>query len=159
MMNRDTLEADYVIVGAGATGLAFADTLLTDTAATMIIVDRRARAGGHWNDAYPFVRLNGPSAYYGVDSMALGLDRIDEAGLNRGLHELASGAQISAYFDAVLQERLLASGRVRHLPLHDFALDGVATSLVTGRRTQLVARRRWVDATRADTQVPATHGP
>lgn len=31
--------------------------------------------------------------------------------------------------------------------------------LVSGRRRQLVARRRWVDATLDDAQVPATHGP
>lgn len=31
MSNETTLEADYVIIGAGAVGLAFADTLLTET--------------------------------------------------------------------------------------------------------------------------------
>ena len=56
-MTDRTLEADYLIVGAGAVGMAFADTLLTDSDATMIIVDRRHKPGGHWNDAYPFVRL------------------------------------------------------------------------------------------------------
>ena len=49
------------------------------------MVDRRPAVGGHWLDAYPFVRLHIPSAYYGVNSLPLGEDRIDEAGENAGL--------------------------------------------------------------------------
>ena len=154
-----TLEADYVIIGAGAIGLAFADTLLTETASTMIVVDRRASPGGHWNDAYPFVTLHGASASYGVESMVLHSDHIETTGLNRGLYALPGKAEILAYYERLLHERLLASGRMRYLPLHDCASDGSATSLVNGQRVQLVARRRWIDATLADTQVPATHGP
>jgi hypothetical protein len=158
-MSEHTLEADYVIVGAGAVGMAMADTLAAETSATVVIVDRRARPGGHWNDAYPFVRLHGPSVTYGVNSMPLGSGRIDAVGLNAGLNELASGAEICAYYDRVMLEHLLPSGRVTWLPLHDVGEDGVAVSLVNGQRRRLVARRRWVDATQADTQVPATHGP
>ena len=158
-MNPDPLTADYVVVGAGAVGMALADTLVTESKASVVLVDRRAHPGGHWNDAYPFVRLHGPSAIYGVNSMPLGSGRVDETGLNEGLHELASGAEIRDYYQRVLHERLLASGRVRWLPLHDVDPQGVAVSLVNGDRQPLVARQRWVDATRADTQVPATHGP
>lgn len=154
-----TLEADYVITGAGTTALAFADTLLTETTATMVIVDRRAKPGGHWLDAYPFVRLHGAAAVYGVNSLPLGLGAVDSVGLNQGLNELASGAEICAYFDRLMQQRLLPSGRVVYLSRHEIGADGVATSLVGGRRTQLRARRKWVDAARADSQVPATHGP
>ena len=158
-MNPSPLTADYVVVGAGAVGMALADTLVAESEASVILVDRRAHPGGHWNDAYPFVRLHGPSAIYGVNSMPLGSGRVDESGLNQGLHELASGAEILDYYQRVLHERLLASGRVRWLPLHDVDPQDMAVSLVTGERQQLVARQRWVDATRADTQVPATHGP
>jgi hypothetical protein len=56
-------------------------------------------------------------------------------------------------------EQLLASGRVTYLPMHDLDADGVATSLRDGRRLRLLARRRWVDATQAETQVPTTHPP
>lgn len=159
-MNTDTmLAADYVIIGAGAIGLAFADTLLAETAATMIVVDRRASPGGHWNDAYPFVTLHGASVSYGVESMVLHGDRIETTGINRGLYVLPGKAEILAYYERLLHERLLPSGRVRYLPLHECAGDGSATSLVGGQRVQLAARRRWIDATLADTQVPATHGP
>ena len=61
------LETDYLVVGAGASGMAFVDSLLTNSDAEVVLVDRRHRAGGHWLDAYPFVRLHQPSAYYGVN--------------------------------------------------------------------------------------------
>jgi hypothetical protein len=158
-MTERTLEADYVIAGAGAVAMAFADTLLTDSDATMILVDRRHKPGGHWNDAYPFVRLHGPSANYGVNSRPLGSGCIDRTGLNQGLYELASGAEICAYFDQVMQQRLLPSGRVTYLALSDFGDDGVVTSRVSGARSRVRARRKIVDATFAGTRVPATHPP
>ncbi|MDO9436714.1 NAD(P)-binding protein [Hydrogenophaga sp.] len=157
-MSETIREVDYVIVGAGAVGMAMADTLTAETSATVAIVDRRAKPGGHWNDAYPFVRLHGPSATYGVNSLPLGRGQIDTKGLNAGLNELASGAEICAYYDHVMQQ-LLTSGRVSWLPMHDVDETGMATSLVNGQRVRLVARRRWVDATQADTRVPVTHGP
>ena len=80
------LETDYLIVGSGAVGMAFADTLLTETEATIIIVDRYAKPGGHWNVAYPFVTLHQPSQFYGVSSKELSKGRKDEVGLNRGLY-------------------------------------------------------------------------
>ena len=157
-MTERALEADYVIVGAGAVAMAFADTLLTDTEASIIMVDRRHQPGGHWNDSYPFVRLHGPSINYGVNSRPLGTGRIDEIGLNKGLHELASGHEICAYFDQVMRQRVLPSGRVTYLPLSNYD-DGVVTSLATGERTALKARKKTVDITLADTRVPSTHAP
>ena len=76
---------DYLIIGSGAVGMTFADQLLTDTNANIVIVDRHHMPGGHWNDAYSFVRLHQPSAFYGVGSSQLGSNRIDVSGLNRGL--------------------------------------------------------------------------
>ena len=66
-MKTITLETDYLIVGAGAMGMAFADTLLAQTSARIVMVDRRYQPGGHWNDAYSFVRLHQPSYFYGVN--------------------------------------------------------------------------------------------
>ena len=65
------LTTDYLIIGSGAAGMSFADQLLTETNANIVIVDRHHLPGGHWNDAYPFVRLHGPSAFYGVGSRQL----------------------------------------------------------------------------------------
>lgn len=66
-MRADLVETDYLIIGAGAVGLAFADTLLAETDAHITIVDRRGKPGGHWNDAYAFVTLHQPSSFYGVN--------------------------------------------------------------------------------------------
>ena len=74
------VDTDYLVVGAGATGLAFVDTLVAEAAVEVTVVDRQAAPGGHWLHAYPFVRLHTPSAYYGVNSLALGEERIEEVG-------------------------------------------------------------------------------
>lgn len=153
------LEADYLIVGAGAMGLAFADVLASNSRATAIIVDRHDQPGGHWNDAYPFVRLHSASANYGVNSTPLGAERIDHTGLNRGFFEHASAAELLAYFDRVMRERLLASGRVRYFPMCDYRGDGRFVSLVTGVEQRVTVRRKVVDATFTDTATPSRTPP
>jgi len=55
-----TIETDCLVVGAGATGMAFTDALVADLDAQVVLIDRRHSPGGHWNDAYPFVRLHQP---------------------------------------------------------------------------------------------------
>ena len=91
-----TVSTDYLVVGAGATGLAFADALADEADVEVTLIDRRGGPGGHWLDAYPFVRLHTPSAYYGVSSLALGEDRIDEDGENAGYYERATTAAMTA---------------------------------------------------------------
>ena len=98
------LETDYLIIGSGAVGMAFADTLLSETDANIIIIDRFAKPGGHWNVAYPFVTLHQPSQFYGVNSKELSNGRLDEVGLNKGLLSLASGAEVRTYFEEVMQD-------------------------------------------------------
>jgi hypothetical protein len=157
-------DTDYLVIGAGATGLAFADTLLHESDAHITLVDRQALPGGHWNDAYPFVALHQPSAFYGVNSLALGSHRKDSVGHNAGMYELAGGAEVCSYFQQVMQHQLLPSGRVRYLPLHEFEGlqdDGQArlTSRLTGARTNVVVRRKLVDAAHFQPGIPATTPP
>jgi len=67
------LLCDYLLVGAGATSMAFLDELVhASSDLTVVVCDRRARPGGHWTDAYDFVRLHQPAAFYGVNSRELG---------------------------------------------------------------------------------------
>ncbi|MFT3957195.1 MAG: hypothetical protein QM722_23295 [Piscinibacter sp.] len=157
------LQTDYLIAGAGAVGLAFADTLLAETDADIVIVDRHGLPGGHWNDAYPFVGLHQPSVFYGVANVPLGSERIDSGGLNDGFLELASGAEVSAYFQRVMHERLLASGRVRYFPLSEWEPGAAGgprfRSLLSGTTTTVTVRKRWVDGTYYGTSVPSTHRP
>jgi hypothetical protein len=157
-----TIDTDYLIVGAGAAGLAFADALIAESDADVVIVDRRDRPGGHWNDAYPFVRLHQPSAYYGVNSLPLGGDSIDQDGPNAGWYGRATGAEICDYFQRVL-EQLLASGRVRFFGECDYAGDWSSehrlVSRPTGESSTVSVRRRVVDATYLSPAVPSTHTP
>jgi hypothetical protein len=156
-------ETDYLVIGAGAAGLAFADTLLQESDAHITLVDRHALPGGHWNEAYPFVTLHQPSAFYGVNSRPLGSGRKDDRGPNAGLYELAGGAEICSYFQQLVQHQLLPSGRVRYLPLTQFngLHDGQATlvSLLTGAPSTVQVRRKWVDASFFSPDVPATTAP
>ena len=153
------MNTDYLVVGAGATGLAFADALLSETEATITLVDRRAEPGGHWNDAYPFVRLHQPSEFYGVNSAQLGNGRITASGFNAGMHEMATGLEVRDYFHDVARTRLAASGRVHFLAATNYLGDGVVQSMTTGVRTQVDVRRKIVDASLISPAIPATHKP
>jgi hypothetical protein len=153
-------ETDYLIVGAGAVGMNCADVLLDETDADLLIVDRHSAAGGHWNDAYSFVRLHQPSVYYGVPSRMLGSNQIDRSGSNKGYYELPSGAEVSAYFEQVMHERLLASGRVRFLPLREFDEDRSSLrALLSGEEELVKVNRKIIDTTYFGTTVPSCHRP
>ena len=154
-----TAETDYLIVGPGAVGLAFADTLLAETDAHLTIVDREVAPGGHWNHTYPFVALHQPSMIYGVNSVPLGTGAKDLMGHNAGLYELASGAEVRAYFDQVIRRHLLPSGRVAYHPLSDYAGDETFISLTSGAQTRVKVRRKTVVATYMEASVPALHKP
>ncbi len=157
-MTRTPIDVDYLIIGGGAVGMAFADSLLTESDATMAIVDKHHRPGGHWNDAYPFVRLHQPSSSYGVNSRALGSGAKDELGHNKGMYELASGQEVLSHFDATMQQRFLPSGRVHFFPMSQADSDGTVTSLLSGETTT-IRPRKVVDATHSKMAVPSTHTP
>jgi len=149
---------DYLVVGAGAMGMAFVDTLLSETDATVAMVDRCHQPGGHWTVAYPYVRLHQPSSFYGVSSTELGSGRVDQVGWNKGLSELASAGEVCAYFDQVMQQRFLPSGRVAYHPRSEYEGDGRFRSLVTGERFEVRARK-VVDATYMNVVVPSMRPP
>jgi hypothetical protein len=154
------MSTDYLVVGAGACGLAFADALIAETDAEVTVIDRREAPGGHWQDAYPFVRLHSPSAYYGVNSLALGDDRIDEVGKNAGYYERATGEEVSAYF-AEVARRLTGTGQVRFLTGYEHlgaGSDGEEIrDLSSGDLHALAVRRKIVDARYQEGSIPATH--
>jgi hypothetical protein len=153
------LETDYLVVGSGAVGMAFADILLTETDAKIIIVDRFAKPGGHWNSAYPFVTLHQPSAFYGVSSRELSKGVKDEIGWNKGLNDLASGAEVMAYFDDVMRHQFLPTGRVQYFPMCDYQGNGKFVSKMSGEEFQVKVNKKTVDATYLKTTVPSTHTP
>lgn len=153
------METDYLIIGAGAVGMAFADTLLDESDAHITIVDRRSAPGGHWNDAYSFVGLHQPSAFYGVSSTELG-DRCKDAhGPNAGMFALASGPEINAYYDRVMRRKFLPSGRVNYLPASEHLGAGRIVNLLSGRHADVAVRRKIVDASLMSPTIPVNHTP
>lgn len=153
-----TLEADYLVIGAGAMGMAFVDTLISETDATVVLVDRNDQPGGHWISAYPFVRLHQPSAYYGVNSRRLGSDSIDSGGWNEGFYELAGGSEVCAYYDQVMRQHLLPSGRVSYFPMSDYLGDNRFRTL-GGDEYRVEVGRRVVDATYLNVVAPSMRPP
>jgi hypothetical protein len=143
--------------------MAFVDTLIAESDVDVVIVDRRHRPGGHWLDAYPFVRLHQPSAYYGVSSRPLGGDRIDESGPNAGFYERATAAEICSYYSDVFERVFLPSGRVRFLAMSDYRGEDAeghhVVSLLSGAETTITVRRRLVDATYVESSIPSRHTP
>ncbi len=157
-----SLETDYLVVGAGAMGMAFTDALIDHADVHVTLVDRRNAAGGHWLDAYPFVQLHQASLFYGVASTVLGNGAVQLSGPEAGLQERARQSEIQAYYDDILHSRFLGSGRVTFLGGSDYHADGsshLVTSRVSGETVEVDVRRRVVDATYLSPTIPATTPP
>lgn len=151
---EQVLDTDYLVVGAGAAGM-----LLAHSDATVTIVDRRHAPGGHWIDAYPYVRLHQPSTFYGVSSVPLGQDARDESGTNAGYYELAGADEIRAYYAQVMQRHFLPSGRVRYFPGSDYLGDSRFISRLAHKSTRVRVRRKLIDTTYVEGSIPATSAP
>jgi hypothetical protein len=157
-----SMDTDYLVIGAGAMGMAFTDALIDHADVHVTMVDRRDTAGGHWHDAYPFVQLHQASLFYGVASTVLGTGAVQQTGPESGLQERARRSEIAAYYDDVLRRRFVGSGRVTFLGASEHrAEDGIhlLTDRVTGETTRVEVRRRVVDATYLAPTIPATTPP
>lgn len=139
------VEADYLVVGAGAAGMAFVDALTEHADVRVALVDRRHGPGGHWLEAYPFVRLHQASAFYGVASTLLGGTGLQTTGPEKGLHERASQPQITDYYARVL-EPMVSSGTVEFFPNCEYLGERSFVSRVCGERFEVGPQCRIVDA-------------
>ncbi len=156
------METDYLVVGAGAMGMAFTDALIDHADVHVTLVDRRHAAGGHWQDAYPFVQLHQASLFYGVASTVLGDGAVQQAGPESGLQERARRSEIQHYYDSVLFRRFIGSGRVTFLGGSEYVSDGEShfvTSRVSGETTSVDVRRRVVDAAYLAPTIPSMTPP
>ena len=158
----DIVDSDYLIVGSGAVGMAFADVLFHETSARLLVADRHHGPGGHWNDAYPFVRLHQPSAFYGVNSRPLGSEARDATRLNLGMCNRATGAELVSYYEQLMQI-FLASGRVQYLPMcnyvGDYQTEHAVQSLLSGEVRRFSVQKKIIDTSYLNTSVPSTHPP
>jgi hypothetical protein len=151
------VDADYLVVGAGAMGMAFVDALTAAADVSVAIVDRRHGPGGHWLDAYGFVRLHQASAFYGVASTLLGGGRVQTEGPERGLHERASAAEVCDYYAGVLA-RLSSTGQVVFHGRSEYLGDRRFVSLLSGTRFH-APDARVVDARYLSPEIPALTPP
>ena len=128
----------YLVIGAGAAGLSFIDSLLTfDATATVILVDRNSQPGGHWTSAYNFARLHQTSCNYGVNSLPLS-NNIDSRGNELfSVGDLASGQEILDYYAAVV-EQFRECGRVRIYFNCEYSKDDKNNHMVTNVDTNVV---------------------
>jgi hypothetical protein len=153
------VDVDYLVVGAGAMGMGFVDVLIDHADVRVALVDRRDGVGGHWRHAYPFVRLHQSSTFYGVASRVLGGGRRQTTGPEAGLHERADQATICAYYEQVLAERMIGSGRVEFFPGCDYVGGRAFVALASGERFEVPERCRVVDARYLAPDIPAETPP
>jgi hypothetical protein len=121
------------------------------------LVDRRHGVGGHWLEAYPFVRLHQASAFYGVASTLLGGGQLQQRGPEEGLQERATQAEICSYYARML-DRMVESGKVQFFPNSDYVGDRTVVSRLSGRRVE-VPGARIVDARYLAPSIPAEKPP
>ncbi|MDF2967833.1 MAG: hypothetical protein K0Q93_1611 [Nocardioidaceae bacterium] len=152
------VDADYLVVGAGAMGMAFTDALTDHADVRVALVDRRHSIGGHWLEAYPFVRLHQASAFYGVASTLLGGGQLQQRGPEEGLQERASQSEICFYYARIL-DRMLESGNVEYLPNCDYLGDRTVVSRISGERLEVPEPCRIVDAHYLAPSIPAEKPP
>src|SRR3954454_9949862 len=135
-------------------GMGFTDALVDHARDVRVaMVDRRHGVGGHWLEAYPFVRLHQSSTFYGVASTLLGGGRVQAHGPEAGLHERADAATICAYYGDVLSDRLL--GRVELFSGCEYVGDRTFVSRISGRRFEVPEQCRVVDARYLAPDIPA----
>jgi hypothetical protein len=153
------VDADYLVVGAGASGMAFTDALIDHAAVRVALVDRRYGVGGHWLAAYPFVRLHQSSTFYGVASRVLGGGRIQTTGPEAGLHERADQPKIASYYSDLLTDRMVGSGRVEFYAGCDYLGERTFVSRVSGQQYEVPEGCRIVDARYLAPEIPAESEP
>lgn len=148
------VDADYLVVGAGAMGMAFTDALIDHADVRVALIDRRHGVSGHWLEAYPFVRLHQSSAFYGVPSTLLGGGQLQQRGPEAGLQERATQSEICAYYARML-DRMVESGKVEFFPNSEYVGDRTVVSHVSGKGFEVPERCRIVNAHYLAPSIPA----
>jgi hypothetical protein len=148
------IQADYLVVGAGATGMAFVDSLIHNADVRVAMIDRRHGAGGHWLDAYPFVRLHQASEFYGVVSTPLGNGELQADGPEAGMHHRASAAEIVDYYAHVI-DGMTARGHVTFHPSSEYLGGRRWTSRLSGQQFAVPDNCRVVNAHYLAPEIPA----
>ena len=130
--------------------MALSDTILQEQPNSNItLVDQRPAPGGHWLDAYPYVRLHQPASFYGVNS-----ERLETYS-----GDLSSKQEILAYYSKVLY-RMENAGRVRFFGMMEHTGNGKVRSIADpNKKIKFLIKKRLVDSTYMKVEVPSTTQP
>ncbi|CAB9518109.1 expressed unknown protein [Seminavis robusta] len=165
-MNPTKLITDYLVVGAGAASMAFVDTILAEQPnATVSIVDKHNAPGGHWNDAYGFVRLHQPTLLYGVASKQMEGTwlKLCLRGVLPWQHR-ASKEEILAHYK-LLMDQWVASGRVKYYPHCTYQFDQTEGNIhsfvenATKTTRSIEVRKKLVNGVLGECRVPSQTPP
>lgn len=148
------IKSDYVIVGAGAMGMAFADEIFSNSNCSITIVDKRASPGGHWQDSYSFIVTEQPAESYGVNSQEFENTSANEEGFG---HQ-ASSNEIKAYYERLIA-KYIDSGRVHYYPNSEFSWANHSITTNKGHTHYIEANMKYVDATLTGTELSLNHTP
>ena len=148
------IKSDYVIVGAGAMGMAFADEIFSNSDCSISIIDKRPAPGGHWQDSYSFIVTEQSAESYGVNSQEFENTCANQEGYG---HQ-ASSKEIKAYY-ARLISKYIDSGRVDYYPNSEFSWDSHCIISNQGDAQNIEATKRYVDATLTGTELSLNHTP
>lgn len=141
------ISVDYLIVGAGSRGLAFADALLENRTVRVAIIDRHSHPGGMWNRTYDFACAQPPTDAFGANSHTLS-DWLDtRAGTTASSPVDARRDDILDYFHAIMHDHLLPTGQVLFFPEHISTGGGRIYCRKTDSVKQIHVRSKIVDAT------------
>lgn len=164
------LITDYLVIGAGAASMAFVDTLLTESPdVSVLVVDRHAHPGGHWNDGYGFVQLHQPSLLYGVASQQLEgswFKLLAFRGMLPWKHR-ATKKEILDYYQRIMN-KWVASGRVQYFPESSYNFDKESdsgssihkfTNEKTNKMYQVRVREKLVNGILGECRVPSKTPP
>ena len=163
-----TLLCDYLIIGSGAAPLAFLDTLFEEMPdKKVILVDKKARPGGHWVDGYDFVHLHQPSVVYGIASKQLE-GNWAKLMLTRFMlpwNHRANKKELLDYFQEFVDSNT-ASGRLQYFPgcVYDFeqnidAKNASFTSLDGEVRYNVEIRDKLINGINGECIIPSLSPP
>ena len=145
-----TTSCDYIVVGAGASGMAFVDTLLlhSEEPVSVLLLDKREQPGGHWNDAYDFATLHQPARNYGVESA-----KLEDLAVSNS-EKRATKAEVLTYYKNVLKSWQTKGHNVQFEGGVSFDFETASYTTASGATKTATASRKIVDARYTTNDIP-----
>ncbi|KAL3804934.1 hypothetical protein ACHAW5_006791 [Stephanodiscus triporus] len=163
-MSATQLLCDYLVIGAGVASIAFIDTVLTEHPTTKIVlVDKNPVPGGHWVNAYGYVRLHQPSVVYGVASRQLEGNwmKLLLGKFTLPWNHRASKDEILEYYATYIQDKV-AAGQIQYFPnsQYQFTQESEGThahcfSSLDGTRYSVEVRIKLVNGVLGECIIPS----